>query len=385
MRDMSAYRRPAAYMPAAYMIVRIIAICLFWAASYAPLVAQEAKSMLVRVEKIRNQAMTQTVSVIGRLVSLRMGNIAARIAGPVEGISIEVGDHIKKGQVIAVLDAETLIAEAQMANSELDEARAELLTWRAETDVAMTELKRQEGLRKSVAFSQAKFEDAQKRVAVAEARVGRARARVAVKLTSLQRKQIDVEYATVRAPYPGVVIRRYTEAGSYVNKGDPIARVIGDRALEVEAAVPYARLAGLPIGRIVDITLDDGTRHKAKVRSILPSENPQTRTRMVRFVPEFFHIRSPLAESQTVTIAVPVSDNRNALTVHKDAILKRPSGDIVFVVTDGTAQPRPITLGEAVGGRFEVVSGLKEGEQVVIRGNERVQPGMKVRVEKDST
>ena len=382
---MSAYRRPAAYMPAAYMIVRIIAICLFWAASYAPLVAQEAKSMLVRVEKIRKQAMTQTVSVIGRLVSLRMGNIAARIAGPVEGISVEVGDHIKKGQVIAVLDAETLIAETRMANSELDEARAELLTWRAETDVAMTELKRQEGLRKSVAFSQAKFEDAQKRVAVAEARVGRARARVAVKLTSLQRKQIDVEYATVRAPYPGVVIRRYTEAGSYVNKGDPIARVIGDRALEVEAAVPYARLAGLPIGRIVDITLDDGTRHKAKVRSILPLENPQTRTRMVRFVPEFSNIRSPLAESQTVTIAVPVSDNRNALTVHKDAILKRPSGDIVFVVTDGTAQLRPITLGEAVGGRFEVVSGLKEGEQVVIRGNERVQPGMKVRVEKDST
>jgi len=367
------------------MIVRIVAICLFWAASYAPLVAQEAESMLVRVEKIRNQAMTQTVSVIGRLVSLRMGNIAARIAGPVEGISIEVGDHIKKGQVVAVLDAETLIAETRMANSELDEARAELLTWRAETDVAMTELKRQERLRKSVAFSQAKFEDAQKRVAVAEARVGRARARVAVKLTSLQRKQIDVEYATVRAPYPGVVIRRYTEAGSYVNKGDPIARVIGDRALEVEAAVPYARLAGLPIGRIVDITLDDGTRHKAKVRSILPSENPQTRTRLVRLVPEFSNIRSPLAESQTVTIAVPVSDNRNALTVHKDAILKRPSGDIVFVVTDGTAQPRPITLGEAVGGRFEVVSGLKEGEQVVIRGNERVQPGMKVRVEKDST
>jgi multidrug efflux pump subunit AcrA (membrane-fusion protein) len=106
---------------------------------------------------------------------------------------------------------------------------------------------------------------------------------------------------------------------------------------------------------------------------------------MVRFVPEFSNIRSPLAESQTVTIAVPVSDNRNALTVHKDAILKRPSGDIVFVVTDGKAQPRPITLGEAVGGRFEVVSGLKEGEEVVIRGNERVQPGMKVRVEKDST
>lgn len=341
--------------------------------------------MLVRVEKIRRQAMTQTVPVIGRLVSLRMGNIAARIAGPVEHIAVEVGDHIKKGQMIAVLDAETLMAELQMTNSELDEARAELLMWRAETDVAMTELKRQEGLRTSVAFSQAKFEDAQKRVAVADARVERARARVAIKRSVLQRKQIDVEYTTVRAPYAGVIIRRYTEAGAYVNRGDPIVRVVGDRALEVEANVPYARLVGLPIGRTVDIILDDGTRHKATVRSILPSENPQTRTRIVRFVPEFSGIKHPLAESQTVTIAVPVSDDRNALTVHKDAILKRPSGDMVFVVIDGTAQPRPITTGEAVGGRFEVVSGLKEGEQVVIRGNERVQPGMKVHVEKDSS
>jgi len=367
------------------MIGSIIAISLFWAASILPAVAQNAEGMIVRVEKIRTQAMTQTVSVIGRLVSLRMGDIAARIAGPVEGISVEVGDHVKKGQVIAVLDAETMRAETQMANSELQEARAELLTWSAETDVALTELKRQEGLRKSVAFSLAKFEDAEKRVAVAEARVERARARVDVKRSTLERKQIDVEYATVRAPYAGVVIRRYTEAGAYVNRGDPIARVIGDQALEVEADVPYARLVGLPIGRTVDIMLDDGTRHKARVRSILPTENPQTRTRMVRFIPEFSEIKSPLAESQTVTIAVPVSDNRDALTVHKDAILKRPDGDIVFVVVDGTAQPRPITLGEAVGGRFEVVAGLKEGEQVVIRGNERVQPGMKVRVEKDST
>jgi len=318
---------PSHMTPFRYLAVLVAgllaAACFTWIAMPEPAMAQDPEAMLVRVEKVRTEPLTQTVPIIGRLVSLRMGDIAARISGPVEGIQVEVGDHVTKGQVIAVLDAEILQAELKMAKSQLDEAGAELKTWAAETEVAKTELRRQKGLSSSVAFSQAKFEDAQKQVAVAEARVERARANVAIKRTNMERKQIDVEYTVVRAPYAGVVMRRYTEVGAYVNKGDPLARVIGDRALEVEAFVPYKRLNGLPTGRKVEIELDDGSRHQAKVRSILPSENPQTRTRIVRLVPKFAEIKRPLAESQSVIVYVPISDNRRVATVHKGLRLCR--------------------------------------------------------------
>jgi hypothetical protein len=121
------------------------------------------------------------------------------------------------------------------------------------------------------------------------------------------------------------------------------------------------------------------------VRSILPSENTQTRTRIVRLVPEFGKTKRPLAESQSVVVNVPISEDRRVVTVHKDAILKRPSGDIVYVVIKDVAQMRTVVLGEALGSRFEVMSGLKEGEVVVIRGNERLQPGTKVRIGKGSS
>lgn len=351
----------------------------------APVLGQAPEGELVVVEKVRVEPLSQTVPIAGRLVSLRVGDVAARIAGPVGAIRVEVGDRVSKGQVIADLDSETLQAEVEMSQSELAEAQAELETWVAEKEVALTELRRQEGLRKSVAFSHAKFEDAQKKAGVAEARVGRARANVAIRRTNLQRRQIDLEYATVRAQYDGVVVRRYTEVGAYVSKGDRVVRIIGDRALEVEADMPVRRLSGLPLGRKVEFTLDDGTKHMATVRAILPSENPLTRTRIVRLVPDFSKTVRPLAESQSVIVAVPVSDDREVVTVHKDAILKRPNGDMVFVVKDHKAMPRPVTVGEAVGGRLEVVSGLKKGELVVIRGNERIQPGTKVRVEKGSS
>lgn len=348
-----------------------------------PSFAQDVQ--LVQVDKVKEEPLLQTAPVIGRLVSLRTGNIAARISGPVEQIMVEVGDRVKKGEVIAVLDAETLVAERRLAQSELKEAQSELLTWAAEAELVRTDLKRQKGLSKSVAFSQAKFEDAQKRVAVADARVKRAEANIQIKRASLVLKTIDVNYAGIRAPYDGVVVQRHTEAGSYVNKGDALVRLVGDRLLEVEADVPYRRLEGLPVGRVVDVTLDDGSRHKAEVRSILPSENPLTRTRTVRFKPRFFKTAQPLAESQSVTVAVPIGVERRVLTVHKDAILKRPAGDVVFVVSGGKAVQRVVKLGAEVGSSIEVLSGLKVGEQVVVRGNERLTPGADVRVGKGST
>jgi multidrug efflux pump subunit AcrA (membrane-fusion protein) len=91
-----------------------------------------------------------------------------------------------------------------------------------------------------------------------------------------------------------------------------------------------------------------------------------------------------LANEQTVTIQVPVGARRQIVTVHKDAIIQRPDDVIVYIVSEGKAVPRTIILGEAVGARFEVLDGLSEGELVVVRGNERLRPGMPVRVEEAS-
>ena len=363
-----------------FSIVSLVAVLFLFGGMAA---AQDAT--LVRVEKVVVEPLRQTVAVIGRIVTLRSGDLAAHIAGPVEEVLVTVGDRVAKDQVVARLDADTLQAEELLAQSELEEAEAEHVAWSAEVDVVRTELKRQERLRKSSAFSQAKFEDAEKRVAVAVAKLKRAEANIQIKRSALKRKKLDLGYASIRAPYDGVVVQRFTEAGAFVNRGGRVVRLIGDRDLEVEAEVPYKRLKGLPIGRVVDVTLDDGSKHKAKVRAILPSENPLTRTRTVRFKPEFSAIEGTLAESQSVTLAVPIGTKRQVLTVHKDAILKRPTGDMVFVIQDKKALPRPVRLGAEVGSRIEVLSGLAEGESVVIRGNERLTPGATVQVGKGST
>jgi len=157
-------------------------------------------------------------------------------------------------------------------------------------------------------------------------------------------------------------------------------RMIADRSLEIEADVPYRRLTGLNLGTTLKATLDDGSDHIAVVRAIIPEENPLTRTRAVRFVPRFNAIDRPLAADQSVTVHIPVGAARTVLTVHKDAIIKRGRKSLVFVAADGSVEQREISLGEAVGSRFEVLSGLEKGEVVVVRGNERLRQGDKVRI-----
>ncbi len=335
---------------------------------------------LVQVEKAHEILRTQTVPVIGRLVARRAGLVSARIAGRLERMHVDVGDRVKKGDIIATLASDHLRADLALAEGALKEARAERDTAKAELEQALAEMRRQRRLRQSAAFSKARLEDAELKIKVARSRIAFAEAKIATRKAAVTRRALDVKYATVRAPYSGTVVQRLAEAGTYVRTGDALVRLIGTRSLEIEADVPAKRLSGLAIDQILDITLDDGTRHKARVRAILPSENPLTRTRAVRLTPILHATHRVLADGQSVTVLVPIGTRRPVLTVHKDAVLNTLGAAIVFVVENGIAHPRPVTLGEAVGDRIEVLTGLRAGEVVVVRGNERLTPGSPVRI-----
>ena len=351
----------------------------FAAVSAGPALAQ-ADGMRVRVDTVKMVPLLQTVPVIGRLVAKQIGVVAARINGPVESFEVEVGDRLEAGQVIAALDATALEARRDLYAGKLSEARAKLAVKKAEQALSRQNYKRLEKLKKSAAFSQARFDDAKQNVVIARAEARQAETAIAAAKADLNLAEINLYNVQVRAPYAGVVTERLTEAGAYVQVGAPVIRMIGDQTLEIEAAVPFQHLAGIEPGIEVRLQLDDGTEHSAVVRALLPSENPLTRTRAVRFIPNIGATLRPLAHEQSVTLEIPIGPERQVLSVHKDAIVNRKGKDLVFVAKGGEAQARPVRLGTAVGSRMEVLDGLSEGEKVVVRGNERLRPGAKIQV-----
>ncbi|MEE9479188.1 MAG: biotin/lipoyl-binding protein, partial [Kiloniellales bacterium] len=141
-------------------------------------VSAQQGGALVRVDRVVSQPLSQTVPVLGRLVPRQAGLVSAQVEAAVESFQVEVGDRVTAGQVLAVLDAASLKARRDQEAGGLREANARLSTSKAQLTLARQELDRLEGLKKSAAFSQARYDDAHQNVAIFEAQVAESQAGV---------------------------------------------------------------------------------------------------------------------------------------------------------------------------------------------------------------
>jgi RND family efflux transporter MFP subunit len=338
----------------------------------------------VKVDIVAEEPLSQTSPVIGRFVSKQTGIVAALMRGPVGDVAVAVGDRVRKGDVLASLVTERIRWSRELAAAELKAKQASLRTAKAQLALTEQELARLANLRNSAAFSQARHEDKRNEVAKFLSEVGEREAEISSAAAELRLAEIDLYNAEIRAPYNAVVSEKHVAPGVYLNVGDPVVTLINEEALEIEANVPAERISGLTPGRSVEILLDNDIVQKATVRALVPSENTLTRTRPVRFSQAFdvtFATEQALAMNQSVTVMVPLGKPRDVVSVHKDGVIPRGGKNIVFVVEGGKAMLREVQLGSAVGNRFEVLDGLKTGDAIVIRGNERLQPGQPVTYE----
>ncbi|MEX0694924.1 MAG: efflux RND transporter periplasmic adaptor subunit [Rhodospirillales bacterium] len=329
----------------------------------------------VGMDTVRIESLRQTVPVIGRFVPHQSGVVASRVSGPVDKYLVEVGDRVNTGDVIVMLVDNVFIWERNRRMADVDSAKAALQTSRASLHLLEQELDRLKGLKDSPAFSPARLSDKTQETIRAKSEVSESSAQLKSAEANLQLGEIALANTAIRAPYAGVIIERHSEAGAYLREGDPVVSLLDHNNLEIEADVPANRISGLDEGRELAAVMEDGNTLKAIVRAVIPNENPRTRTRRVRFTSVFPGSVKSTAANQTVTVEIPAGEIRDVLTVHKDAVLNRGGAQLVVLNADGKAIFRPVKLGQAIGQRFIINSGLVEGDIVVIRGNERLQPG----------
>ena len=340
---------------------------------------------LVGVDAVRKERVEQTVPVVGRIVPREQGTVAASIGGPVAVVAVRVGDRVNAGDVLVELARD--LPESRLAQRRADESleAARVRTAEAEVELVRQELERLEKLKDSAAFPKAVHEDKRQELVRRRSRVREAVAALARARVQREMAEIELGRTAVRAPFSGVVTARQASPGGYVKAGDPVVTLVDDERLEVEADVPADRLGGLSPGLRVSIELDDGTVHSATVRAVVPDENPLTRTRPVRLTPRFeaAEVSGRPAANQSVVVRVPIGLPVVAASVHKDAVVSRGGQDLVYVVNGSPdaarAEIRRIRIGESVGSRFVVLDGLGSGELVVVRGNERLNPGQAIR------
>ncbi len=335
---------------------------------------------MVTLDSVIAEPGARTVPVIGRLVARQSGVVASQVRGAVIEMRVDVGDRVERGQIVAVLAAGRMQTARDRAAASVARFRGLVAAAEAEYRKKRGELRRLDRLRKSAAFSRARYEDLERDVQARSGALADRRGQLQEAQAQLRQAELDLADTRIEAPFPGVVTQKHIDIGTYLNVGARVVSILNDTDLEAEAEVPSGRLRGLSVGALVTLTLDDGSRHQATVRAIVPIENVRTRTRPVRFTADFGKTGMRLAADQSVTVLIPVGGRGQVATVHKDAVVRSGSDAFVFVVEDNLARRVKVRLGDGLGPRFVVLDGVKPGQEVVVRGNETLGRGGPVRI-----
>ncbi len=351
---------------------------VFLDASYA----QQDQSVNVGVDQVRMIDASNHIKLLGTIVTRKEVSIAASINGPVASIDVNVGDRLQKGDVVGVLASDLLHANVDLAQARFNQAKAAVKTQERRIELETQKLVRLDKLRGSVSFSQAVFEDQEKEIATMQSALIEAQANLQATQATLAIATINVERTTIRAPFAGVITAKHIDVGAYASVGTQIVSMLDDRNVEIATDVPAKLVASLRANSNVSVVFSNEQVGTARVRAFSASETLTTRTRRIWFEPiEDQQWPKAIAVNQSVDVEIPGLTAGKQLTISKDAVLVRSGLKTAFAIVDGKAQPRNLVLDDgSVQGRFIVLSGVQEGEQVIVKGNERLRPGQSVSV-----
>jgi HlyD family secretion protein len=307
----------------------------------------------------------QRVLANGSLAAWQEAVIGAEANGlKITEVRVNVGDRVKQGDVIAVLQSDTLKAELAQAEGTLAEAVASALEARVQTD-------RAKSLQQQGFFSNAQLSQTLATDAVAQARVQSARAAVQLQTVRLSQTQ-------VKAPDAGIISNRLATVGSVVNAGTELFRLIRQGRLEWRAEITASDIGRIKVGSVVKVTAASGQVLQGKVRMVAPSVDAQTRNALV-----YVDLSDQIGSARAGMYAQGeiLLGQSKAMTVPQTSVIVRDGFSYVYTVgADNKVTQVKVQTGRLSGDRQEILGGLKSDERVVVSGGAFLNSGDTVRV-----
>jgi RND family efflux transporter MFP subunit len=284
--------------------------------------------------------------------AVRQSTVAAQVSGRIVDLRFDVGDYVRKGEVIARIDERAATQAVQASEAQVRQAEAELRNARAQYE-------RAKQLVAEKFLSQAALDKS-------EADYKAAQARVTALLAGAEQAATERSFATIVAPYSGVVSARHVELGEMAAPGRPLMTGFDPDTLRVSATVPQAHIGAIQSGGKARVEIPSlGKWIEAKRITIVPSADPRTHTTQVRLeLPADVRGVYPGVYAR----AHFVIGTASRLLAPRSALLRRSELTGVYVVDDaGGMQLRQVRLGTASDERsVEILSGLRAGERVAV-------------------
>ncbi|MGM9427270.1 efflux RND transporter periplasmic adaptor subunit [Hydrogenophaga sp. MI9] len=358
------------------LLVPLLSTVLLLAACSRPEVPQEPIRS-VKLMTVHHGALQARSGYAGEIRARTESRLGFRVGGKLVQRPVEVGQRVAAGQLLAQLDAQDLALAAQAAQAQIAAAQTQ-------RDLAAADFKRFSDLKTQGFVSGAEIERRQATLDAAEATLRQARAQGAV-----QGNQAG--YARLLADGPGVVLSVEAEPGQVVAAGAPVMRLARDGARDAVIAVPEDRIARVRAGQAAQVVLWSGAGLapaplQAQVREVAASADPVTRTFQVKLS---LPADAKVALGATVSVqfegepaAAGAAAAAGQIRLPTSALVRAPGGKDsavwVFDPTGSTVSMRSVIVAGADGNEIVIVSGLKDGEEIVAAGVHVLSPGQKV-------
>lgn len=323
----------------------------------------------VSVERIEKRDVEKTLSFVGNLEATEKATIVPDISGKLWKIYVDVGERVKKGQILAELDHRHIDLQLEQAKAGFEVAKANL-------DDAKTNYLRMEKLYKENAISSQQFEKVKLAYEAAQSQFQQARA--ALNLAQYQR-----DVSIMKAPFDGVIVERISEEGDVIN---PMMGGFGSRGgvlvlmnfskIKVDLDVSEKDILNMKKGHraYLEVSSIPGKRFTGEVTIVNLAADAMTKTFKVRA--EFENPDLLLKPGTFGTVTIVTDAKKGTLAIKKKGLLENS----VFVVENGIARKRNVKTGIENIIHVEIIEGLREGELYVVEGVLGLKDGAKVKI-----
>jgi RND family efflux transporter MFP subunit len=311
--------------------------------------------------------------------------------GYVREVRVQPGSAVKEGQLLVTIDSrdlESSVAQARAAEAEARSAIAEadngIAAAKAQLHLAQVTFKRMDDLFSKKSISNQEYDEARARLQTAEASLQMAvskraqlESRIAQAKQGVESASIMRSYSEIRAPFSGIVTEKLATPGQLATPGAPLLTIEAAGGFRLEAPVEESMLGRVRLGQTVPVSLDASEQTlNGRVTEIVPAIDPASRSFVVKAsLPASNHVRSGVFGR----LRLP-RGTHESIAVPRDAVSHRGEIQSVFVVENGVARSRMITVGDQQDNKVEVLSGLQAGERIVYPVPAGLSDGAKVEV-----
>ena len=356
------------------------------------------EAAVVRVER---RALGNTLTIAGEFKPFQDVEVHAKVAGYIRNINVDVGDHVKEGQVIAVLEVPELAAELSGADAAVRRSEEEIR--RAQSDVNRAQsahaashsgyarLKQASDARaglvaqQEIDDSQAKDLEAEAQVSSAEAQLSAARQQLEVAQANQKQYNALANYSRITAPFAGVITARLADTGALIQGGTsassgagPVVRLAEVSKLRLVLPVPESAAAQIHLGDPVKAHIQALNQDfEGKVSRFSDSLDRQTRTMETEI--DFANKDGRLIPGMYAEATLSLAKNAQEFCVPLEAVARNNNEAAVLIVNkNNEIEERKIKLGFEGEAYVQVLAGVAEGDRVVIGGRSQFHPGQKV-------